>query len=471
MAANPAIRTRAFVSYSHKDEQHLQRLHIHLKPYIRDHKVDVWDDTHIAPGTNWHEEIEKGINSAKVAIFLVSADFLASEFIALNELPPLLEAAIHEGTQILSVILSPCAFKQSPLAQYQTLNDPNKPLISLSKGKREEIWVKLGEHVAEALKQEQVTSVPAAKPQKQEKPQGESKKVFAAPAETAKSKKAPPQSQPPKRKPAQSSKVFEEYYRTLDDYSKRGIRDEEGLRPAFFRVLESSTRTGWRWVLERRVPNRRKPDGTLFDEFNLPRGYWEAKDPQDDLETEIRKKIKDGYPLTNIIFEDTQRAVLYQHGKRVMEGDLRQPRWLADLLQEFLTYTEPAIESFQEAVAEFKDRIPDLARGLLSRIREEYSANTDFIQAFKAFHELCKEALNPQLNREHIEEMLVQHLLTERLFRTVFNNSDFTNRNVIAVEIEKVISALTSRTFDRADFAARLDRFYKAIERAAKDIT
>src|SRR6185437_348417 len=114
--------------------------------------------------------------------------------------------------------------------------------------------------------------------------------------------------------------------------------------------------------------NRRKPDGTLFDEFNLPRGYWEAKDHKDDLETEINKKIKAGYQLNNIIFEDTQNAVLFQQGKRVMEGDLRQPRWLADLLKEFLTYTEPAIESFSQAVAEFKDRIPDLAQGLLSRI-------------------------------------------------------------------------------------------------------
>jgi predicted helicase len=66
--------------------------------------------------------------------------------------------------------------------------------------------------------------------------------------------------------------------------------------------------------------------------------------------------------------------------------------------------------------------------------------------------------------------MLIQHLLTERLFRTIFNNADFTRRNIIAAEIEKVIDALTSQSFSRADFLQKLDRFYIAIEQAAATI-
>jgi hypothetical protein len=49
----------------------------------------------------------------------------------------------------------------------------------------------------------------------------------------------------------------------------------------------------------------------------LVRGYWEAKDTADKLDTEIEKKRKAGYPLNNIIFEDTATAVLYQHGQRI----------------------------------------------------------------------------------------------------------------------------------------------------------
>ena len=64
--------------------------------------------------------------------------------------------------------------------------------------------------------------------------------------------------------------------------------------------------------------------------------------------------------------------------------------------------------------------------------------------------------------------MLVQHLFTERLFRTIFDNPDFIHRNVIAAEIEKVIDALTSRAFNRNDFEKSLDRFYVAIEEPPK---
>ena len=66
--------------------------------------------------------------------------------------------------------------------------------------------------------------------------------------------------------------------------------------------------------------------------------------------------------------------------------------------------------------------------------------------------------------------MLIQHLLTERIFRTVFSNPDFTDRNVIAREIETVIKALTEQAFSRDDFLRSLDRFYLAIERAAATI-
>src|SRR6185312_5246403 len=87
------------------------------------------------------------------------------------------------------------------------------------------------------------------------------------------------------------------------------------------------------------------------------------------------------------------------------------------------------------------------------------------------FHELCRSSLNPQIAAETIEDMLVQHLLTERLFRTIFQNSDFRSRNVIAAEIEKVIGALTSRAFDREEFLRSLDRYYTAIEREGRAIT
>lgn len=69
-----------------------------------------------------------------------------------------------------------------------------------------------------------------------------------------------------------------------------------------------------------------------------------------------------------------------------------------------------------------------------------------------------------------VEEMLIQHLLTERIFRKVFNNPDFVNKNIIAREIEQVIIALTSRSFSREEFLKKLDYFYHAIEKTAISI-
>ena len=79
--------------------------------------------------------------------------------------------------------------------------------------------------------------------------------------------------------------------------------------------------------------------------------------------------------------------------------------------------------------------------------------------------------MNPAIKDDAIEEMLVQHLLTERLFRTVLGNAEFSKRNVIAGEIEKVIDALTWQAFSRQDFLKRLDYFYVAIEAEARTIT
>ena len=82
---------------------------------------------------------------------------------------------------------------------------------------------------------------------------------------------------------------------------------------------------------------------------------------------------------------------------------------------------------------------------------------------------LCRQSINPNLSDEAVETMLIQHLLTERIFRRIFDNPDFTRRNVIAVEIEKVIDSMTAKQFSRDAFLKDLDRFYRAIELAAEN--
>ena len=144
-------RSRAFISYSHTDRQYLERLQRHLKPLLRESNLQVWDDTQIQPGSNWREEIEQALAEARVAILLVSAHFLASDFIAGEELPRMLEMAKNEGSRILPVILSSCVFNHTKLSQFQAVNDPTQPLNALPEYKQEEIWARLAEIVYKAL--------------------------------------------------------------------------------------------------------------------------------------------------------------------------------------------------------------------------------------------------------------------------------------------------------------------------------
>ena len=269
-------------------------------------------------------------------------------------------------------------------------------------------------------------------------------------------------------------KAIQTYYQTLIEYREHDVGHETALRSAFQNLLAETAKTR-HWLLVPEQSNRAGgkrvvPDGTLCDDLNLRRGYWEAKDTDDDLDAEIGKKIDKGYPLSNIIFEDTRQAVLFQGKREVLRVDLSRPAKLADLLNQFYAYTEPEIEDFAKAVEEFKDRVPDLAQGLADKIEAAHHKKPEFQTAFDCFFALCQTSLNPNISQAAVDEMLVQHLLTERLFRKIFDNPDFTRRNVIAAEIEKVIDALVSKSFNRDDFLKSLDRFYMAIENAARTI-
>lgn len=145
-------KTKAFISYSHKDRIYLDRLLTHLKPLERKGLLDVWQDTKIKTGEQWQHKIDTALNNASIAILLLSADFMASDFIVENELPPILSNAEVNGTKIIPVILSHCRFSREPsLSRFQAANLPNEPLSVMSLEEREAIYDKLAFEIELAL--------------------------------------------------------------------------------------------------------------------------------------------------------------------------------------------------------------------------------------------------------------------------------------------------------------------------------
>ncbi len=145
-------RQNVFVSYSHHDREFLDRLLIHLKPLEKDGLIDLWVDTRLRPGDRWKKEIEKALSRATVAILLVSADFLASDFITDNELPPILRNAENKGTRVIPLIVKPCRFaRDQSLRRFQAINDPWESLIRLSPGEQEVYYDSLAAEVEKTL--------------------------------------------------------------------------------------------------------------------------------------------------------------------------------------------------------------------------------------------------------------------------------------------------------------------------------
>ncbi len=144
---------KLFISYSHADKQCLERLLVHLRPLERAKLIATWSDTRMRTGDKWREEIQKNIDEAAIAILLVSADFLASDFISNNELPPLLMAAEARGVRILPVVLKPCGFSRDRvLSSFQCANDPKIPLLALGHIEQEALYDQIADEVVGELR-------------------------------------------------------------------------------------------------------------------------------------------------------------------------------------------------------------------------------------------------------------------------------------------------------------------------------
>ena len=144
-------RDLIFVSYSHQDRQWLERLQIMIKPLVRNKTISIWDDTRINPGQRWRSEIDSALSRARVAVLLVSPNFLASDFIAQNELPPLLDAAERQGVKVIWIPISACMYKETEIQEYQAAHEPSRPLDSLPEHEQNAALQRVCEYIKSAV--------------------------------------------------------------------------------------------------------------------------------------------------------------------------------------------------------------------------------------------------------------------------------------------------------------------------------
>ncbi len=136
------------------------------------------------------------------------------------------------------------------------------------------------------------------------------------------------------------------YYAALAQFHQDGHKTEGNTRSAFADLLKKcASPYDWHLVEEYQFKGTNKQplraDGALVDELTLVHGLWEAKDTADDLQKEIKSKVAAGYPLTNILFQSPDRAVLYQDNRIALDCDLTKPENLIEILQLFFDHRQP----------------------------------------------------------------------------------------------------------------------------------
>lgn len=268
--------------------------------------------------------------------------------------------------------------------------------------------------------------------------------------------------------------AIHQYHKEVEDIIHYGgTKKETAIRNAFYRLLNDYARPKG-LILVAEVSTKTKegktvtPDGTLKDSLRQDWGYWESKDEADNIDEEIAKKFAKGYPNDNILFEDSAHAVLFQHGAEVMRVSMKEEAELDKIIHVFLDYERPEVKTFREAIGHFKEDIPNVTAALRELI-DAQEENPAYVKKREEFLELCKEAINPDVNADDVKEMMIQHILTADIFNTIFDEPHFHRENNVAKELETVVETFFTRAL-RQQTLNRIKHYYDTINATAAGI-
>ena len=273
-----------------------------------------------------------------------------------------------------------------------------------------------------------------------------------------------------------SQVLIHKYLNQLRDLQKvSGTNRESVVREAFKDLLKDWARTHDlvfipEYEITTPAKDRRYVDGALLYTLRVPFGYWEAKDSNDNLDQEIEKKLRRGYPQDNIIFEDSQQAVLIQNRQEVIRCAVNDVAQLGKLLELFFAYEPAKIAEFRKAVLQFKADLPAVLSGLREMIAGAYTNNPNFTDAARRFLKHAQETINPSVTDADVREMLIQHVLTEEIFSKVFGEDDFHRQNNVAKQLYALEDQFFTGTLKKQTLKA-LEPYYAAIRAAAAQIS
>ena len=251
-----------------------------------------------------------------------------------------------------------------------------------------------------------------------------------------------------------------------------GSNNELNIRPAFQNCLDAycrEHRERLALIPELKTAGNVIPDGTVKDTLRMARGYWEAKDSHDDLDAEIQAKFNRGYPKDNIVFEDSETAVLVQNGDVALRVDMSRPGELHRLIRRFLDYELPNIEEFRQAQTQFKTDLPTVLENLRQSVAAAEEGNRDYRARASEFLALCRRSIGPEVSEADVREMLLQHILTKDIFHRVFDEDQFHRENNVAAQLDELEGTFFTGNV-RREAIDRLRTYYGAIGRAADEI-
>jgi len=143
------LPVKAFVSYAHKDLEHLKALRSALAPLIRLQKLKLWDDRDINASDEWEKVLFQQLEEADIVLCLVSSDFVASDFCYQREFSSALEAHRRSEKNIVPIMLRKTDWKDLPLSGIQ--GTPGEWITSATN--QDEAWTKVSESLRPILEQ------------------------------------------------------------------------------------------------------------------------------------------------------------------------------------------------------------------------------------------------------------------------------------------------------------------------------